>query len=309
MIAKSVLDCVGRTPLVELSRFGAGVPARILGKFEAMNPCSSVKDRVGVYLLEAAEARGELKPGAAVIEPTSGNTGVGLAMAAAVKGYRLILTMPENMSSERRKLLRQLGAELVLTPAAAGMNGAVEEAERLAREIPGAFLPRQFDNADNPDIHRKTTAEEILTDTEGSVDAFVAGIGTGGTLTGVGEVLRRANPKVRIVGVEPAESPLLSEGRSGAHGIQGIGANFVPAVFRREVATEIVTVTTADAVSAARELARREGMLVGISSGAALAAARNLAGRMAEGQTVVVLLPDTGERYLSTDLFLEESNQ
>lgn len=304
MIVKSVLDCIGETPLVELSRFGRELPCALLGKFEAMNPCSSVKDRVGAYLIAAAEARGDIGPGSVLIEPTSGNTGVGLACAAAVKGYRLILTMPESMSVERRKLLAQLGAELVLTPAAQGMQGAVERARKLAEDIPGGYLTRQFENPDNPEIHRRTTAQEILRDTGGELAAFVAGIGTGGTVTGVGEVLKERVPGVRVVGVEPAGSPLLTAGRAGPHKLQGIGANFVPDNLNREVLDEVLTVTDEEAFSAARRLAKTEGMLVGISAGAALAAAEKLAKRPAfAGRRLVILLPDTGERYLSTELF------
>ncbi len=302
-IAGSIIELVGNTPLVELSRLGKGIPARILGKLEMMNPLGSVKDRIAWAMIRDAEERGILGPGSTVVEPTSGNTGIGLAFVCAIRGYRLILTMPETMSEERRRILRALGAELVLTPGDRGMRGAVEEARRIAREL-GAFMPQQFENPANPRIHEETTAEEIWRDTAGQVDIFVAGVGTGGTITGVGRVLKRRKPGVRIIAVEPASSPVLSGGEPGPHKIQGIGAGFVPAVLDRSVIDEVITVAEEEAVEASRMLARTEGILAGISSGAALAAALRVARRPeANGKTVVVILPDTGERYLSTGLF------
>ena len=302
-IAGSIIELVGNTPLVELSRPGKGIPARILGKLEMMNPLGSVKDRIAWAMIRDAEERGILGPGSTVVEPTSGNTGIGLAFVCAIRGYRLILTMPETMSEERRRILRALGAELVLTPGDRGMRGAVEEARRIAREL-GAFMPQQFENPANPRIHEETTAEEIWRDTAGQVDIFVAGVGTGGTITGVGRVLKRRKPGVRIIAVEPASSPVLSGGEPGPHKIQGIGAGFVPAVLDRSVIDEVITVAEEEAVEASRMLARTEGILAGISSGAALAAALRVARRPeANGKTVVVILPDTGERYLSTGLF------
>lgn len=295
----SVLELIGRTPLVELSRFGAGLPVRLLAKLESANPGGSVKDRIALAMIEAAEARGRLAPGAHIVEPTSGNTGIGLAMVAAVKGYRVTFTMPESMSVERRALLAAYGAELVLTPAAQGMSGAVAEARRLA-EREGWYLPAQFDNPANPDIHRRTTALEIWNDTDGGVDVVVAGVGTGGTVTGVGQLLKEKKPEVRVVAVEPAESPVLSGGVAGPHGIQGIGAGFVPAVLDTEVYDEVARVSVDEARAAARRLATTEGILAGVSSGAALHAATRVA---QDGATVVVILPDTGERYLSTPLF------
>ncbi len=302
-IAGSIIELVGNTPLVELSRLGKGIPARILGKLEMMNPLGSVKDRIAWAMIRDAEERGILGPGSTVVEPTSGNTGIGLAFVCAIRGYRLILTMPETMSEERRRILRALGAELVLTPGDRGMRGAVEEARRIAWEL-GAFMPQQFENPANPRIHEETTAEEIWRDTAGQVDIFVAGVGTGGTITGVGRVLKRRKPGVRIIAVEPASSPVLSGGEPGPHKIQGIGAGFVPAVLDCSVIDEVITVAEEEAVEASRMLARTEGILAGISSGAALAAALRVARRPeANGKTVVVILPDTGERYLSTGLF------
>lgn len=305
-IAKSVLDLVGNTPLVESGRFAAarGAKARLIFKLEKSNPLCSAKDRAALAMVRAAERSGALKKGGTMVEPTSGNTGVGLAFVAAALGYRLVLTMPENMSEERVKLARALGAEIVLTPAAEGMAGAVARAERMAKEIPGAFVPDQFGNPANPAAHYAATGPEIWADTDGKVDAFVAGVGTGGTLSGVGRFLKEKNPDVRIVAAEPLESPLLSEGRAGRHGIQGIGANFVPANLDRSVVDEIVDVPTEAALDAARFLIREEGLLVGISSGAAAYAAAEIAAREEfRGKTVVALLPDTGERYLSTALF------
>lgn len=308
-IAQDVTALIGRTPLVSLSRFSAArsLQTPLVAKVEAFNPGGSAKDRVAQAMLDDAEARGLLGAGAVIIEPTSGNTGVGLALLAAVRGYRVILTMPESMSLERRRLLQAFGAEIVLTPAADGMAGAVARAEALHAALPGSLIAGQFENPANPAAHERTTGPEIWLDTDGTVDVFVACVGTGGTVSGAGRYLKAQNPAVRIVAVEPAASPLLSEGRAGAHGIQGIGANFVPETFDRAVVDEILTVTDEEAFETARALARLEGLLVGISSGAAAAAAASLAARpdMA-GKRIVVLLPDTGERYLSTGLFEEE---
>lgn len=308
-IAQDVTALIGRTPLVSLSRFSAArsLQTPLVAKVEAFNPGGSAKDRVAQAMLDDAEARGLLGAGAVIIEPTSGNTGVGLALLAAVRGYRVILTMPESMSLERRRLLQAFGAEIVLTPAADGMAGAVARAEALHAALPGSLIAGQFENPANPAAHERTTGPEIWLDTDGTVDVFVACVGTGGTVSGAGRYLKAQNPAVRIVAVEPAASPLLSEGRAGAHGIQGIGANFVPETFDRAVVDEILTVTDEEAFETARALARLEGLLVGISSGAAAAAAVSLAARpdMA-GKRIVVLLPDTGERYLSTGLFEEE---
>lgn len=308
-IAQDVTALIGRTPLVSLSRFSAArsLQTPLIAKVEAFNPGGSAKDRVARAMLDDAEARGLLGAGAVIIEPTSGNTGVGLALLAAVRGYRVILTMPESMSLERRRLLQAFGAEIVLTPAADGMAGAVARAEALHAALPGSLIAGQFENPANPAAHERTTGPEIWRDTDGTVDVFVACVGTGGTVSGAGRYLKAQNPAVRIVAVEPAASPLLSEGRAGAHGIQGIGANFVPETFDRAVVDEILTVTDEEAFETARALARLEGLLVGISSGAAAAAAASLAARpnMA-GKRIVVLLPDTGERYLSTGLFEEE---
>lgn len=305
-IAHSVEDLIGHTPLLALERYGTrhGFSAQVLAKLEYLNPAGSAKDRVGLSMVQDAEARGLLKPGAVIIEPTSGNTGIGLACVAAVRGYRLILTMPDTMSAERRAMLAAYGAELVLTPGALGMQGAVEKAEELARSIPGSFIPGQFDNPANPDAHYRTTGPEIWEDTDGAVDFFVAGVGTGGTITGVGSYLKSKNPAVRVVAVEPAASPVLSAGTAGPHKIQGIGAGFVPPVLDTGIYDEIIPVSNEDAFSVGRLIGTQEGVLVGISSGAAVAAALELAKRPEnEGRTIVVLLPDTGSRYLSTPLF------
>jgi cysteine synthase len=302
----SITETIGDTPLVRLNRLPQmqGIKAQILAKLEFFNPISSVKDRIGVSMIEAMEADGRVGPDTVLIEPTSGNTGIALAFVAAARGYRLILTMPDSMSVERRKMLALLGAELVLTPAAQGMNGAVARAEELAREIKNAVIPQQFKNPANPDIHRRTTAEEIWNDTNGGVDVFVSGIGTGGTITGVGQVLKKLKPAVKIVAVEPEDSPLLSQGRAGSHKIQGIGANFVPEILDRSVIDEVLTVGNQAAFDTARALARYEGIPCGISSGAAVAAALRLGARPEmEGKMVVVVVPDFAERYLSTALF------
>ena len=304
--AGTVLELIGRTPVVRLQRMPAPGSATVWAKLERANPGGSVKDRIGLSMIEAAERDGLLKPGGVIVEPTSGNTGIGLAMVAAVKGYRLILTMPEAMSVERRTLLAAYGAEIVLTPGTEGMRGAVAKAEELVRKNPGSFMPQQFKNPANPEVHRHTTAVEILHQMDGPLHAFVAGVGTGGTLTGVGEVLKERYSAVQIVAVEPAGSPILSGGQPGPHKIQGIGAGFVPDVLDMDVVDEVITVANEEALETARRLAREEGLLVGISSGAAAFAALQVAERQGDGKTVVVILPDTGERYLSTELF---SNQ
>jgi cysteine synthase A len=301
-VVDSVLDLIGATPLVRLGRLAAPGSATVLAKLESQNPGGSVKDRIALAMVEDAERQGRLRPGMTLVEPTSGNTGIGLAMVAAVKGYRLILTMPEDMSLERRRLLARFGAEIHLTPAVEGMTGAVFAAEELCRAQPDYVMPQQFQNPANPAIHRRTTALEILEATEGRVDAFVAGVGTGGTITGTGEVLREKLGTVRIVAVEPAGSPVLSGGRFAVHGIQGIGASFVPGVFNRAVVDEIVPVRDEDAMATALRLCREEGLLVGISAGANVWAALSIAARLGEGRVVVTILPDTGERYLSVDL-------
>ncbi|MDR1489117.1 MAG: cysteine synthase A [Desulfovibrio sp.] len=302
-IYEGVTETRGNTPLVRLSRLGANLPGVILAKLESFNPMNSVKCRIGAAMLDAAELEGKLKPGGTVIEPTSGNTGIGLAFACAAKGYKLVLTMPETMSIERRKLAAMLGADVVLTSGKDGMLGSVRKAKDLLAQIPGSFMPLQFDNPANPEVHRRTTAEEIWADTDGKVDCFVAGVGTGGTITGVGEVLRQRAPGVKIVAVEPDASPVLSGGRPGPHRIQGIGAGFVPRILNRAVIDEIVRVTNEDAIATAREIARLEGVLTGISAGAALWAAKSIAARPASaGKNIVVILPDSGERYLSTQL-------
>ena len=305
-IAKQLTDLVGNTPLMELSNYNKskGLKARLIVKLESFNPAGSVKDRVALAMIEDAETSGLLKPGATIIEPTSGNTGIGLAFVAASKGYKLILTMPDTMSVERRNLLKALGAELVLTPGANGMKGAIARAEELKAATPGAVILQQFDNPANPAMHERTTGQEIWRDTEGHVDIFVAGVGTGGTVSGVGAALKKHNPAVKVVAVEPTDSPVLSGGAPGAHKIQGIGAGFVPKNYNPAVVDEILQVTNDDAIRTGRELGQKEGLLVGISSGAAVSAATRLALLPEnEGKTIVALLPDTGERYLSTLLY------
>ena len=305
-IYTSVDQLIGRTPLLELARLERqeGLEARILAKLEYLNPAGSVKDRVAKAMLDDAEQRGILKPGATVIEPTSGNTGIGLASVAAARGYQVVIVMPDTMSLERRQLMKAYGARLVLTPGAQGMAGAIQKAEELAAETPGSFIPGQFDNPANPAAHRAATGPEIWEDTDGEIDIFVAGVGTGGTITGVGGYLKENDPSIWVVAVEPATSPLLSQGRSGPHGIQGIGANFVPGALDTGVYDEVIPVEDQDAYAAGRLLGRTEGVLVGISSGAALWAAIQLAKRPEnKGRTIVVLLPDTGDRYLSTEMF------
>ncbi len=307
-IYDSITDTIGATPLVRLNRLPKerGVAANILAKLEFFNPISSVKDRIGVSMIDALEVQGKLKPDSVLIEPTSGNTGIGLAFVAAARGYRLILVMPESMSLERRKMLALLGAELVLTPASAGMNGALARAEELASKTPNAIVPQQFKNPANPEIHRRTTAEEIWRDTAGLIDVFVAGVGTGGTITGVGQVLKPRKPSLRIVAVEPEDSPVLSGGKPGPHKIQGIGAGFVPDVLDRTVIDEVARVSNQSAFDTARALARHEGIPCGISSGAAVAAALTVGARPEfAGKNIVVIVPDFAERYLSTALFDE----
>ncbi len=303
-IFEDITKTVGDTPLVRLNRMAADTKAEIVLKIESFNPLSSVKDRIGVAMIEAAQQSGILKKDSVIIEPTSGNTGIALAFVCAAKGYRLILTMPDTMSLERRQLLSILGAELVLTDGVKGMKGAIEKAEELAAQHPDSFMPQQFRNPANPEIHRRTTAEEIWRDTDGILDYFIAGVGTGGTITGTGEILKKRRPSVRIIAVEPADSPVLSGGKPGPHKIQGIGAGFRPDVLDMDIIDEITTVTHENAGETARRLAKEEGILVGISSGAALWAALEVAKRKdAEGKRIVVLLPDSGERYLSTWLF------
>ncbi|HEY3339101.1 MAG TPA: cysteine synthase A [Propionicimonas sp.] len=297
---------IGRTPLVKINRLYGDSQAIVLAKLEFYNPANSVKDRIGVAIIDAAEASGQLQPGGTIVEATSGNTGIALAFVGAARGYKVILTMPETMSKERRALLRAFGAELVLTPGSEGMKGAVARSEQVAAETPGAILARQFANPANPDIHRKTTAVEIWNDTDGAVDFVVAGVGTGGTITGVGQVLKENKPEVKIVAVEPSESPLLSGGAPGPHKIQGIGANFIPEILDRSVIDEVLPQSSETAVEWARRAAREEGLLVGISSGAALAAAGELAARPENaGKTIVVIIPSFGERYLSTVLYAD----
>lgn len=305
-IANSLTDLIGKTPLLKLSRYSEklGLPAALIGKLEYYNPAGSVKDRIAWAMVHEAEVSGRLKPGSVIIEPTSGNTGIGLASVAAARGYRVILTMPETMSVERRKLLAAYGAELVLTEGVKGMKGAIAKAQELAEQTPDSFIPGQFINPANPKVHRETTGPEIWDDTAGQVDIFVSGVGTGGTITGVGEFLKSKNPKIKIVAVEPFDSPVLSEGRPGPHKLQGIGAGFVPDILNTNIYDEIVTVRNEDAFQSAREIARTEGLLIGISSGAALFAATEISKRPENAKkNIVVILPDTGERYLSTALF------
>lgn len=308
-VYESVDQLVGHTPLLELKRVeeAHGVSARILGKLEYFNPAGSIKDRIAKAMIDDAEAAGILKPGATIIEPTSGNTGIGLASIAAARGYQLILTMPETMSVERRNLIKAYGAKIVLTDGAKGMTGAIEKANELAAEIEGSFIPGQFINPANPAIHKATTGPEIWQNTDGTVDILVAGVGTGGTLTGIGQYLKEQNPEVKLVAVEPSDSPVLSEGRAGSHKIQGIGAGFVPEVLDTTLYDEVITVESDDAFAIGREIGREEGVLVGISSGAAVWAALELAKRPEnEGKIIVAILPDTGERYLSTPMFADE---
>ena len=305
-VFNNITGLIGHTPLVEINRFTEklGLKARILVKLELFNPAGSVKDRIALSMIEDAEKKGLLKPGSVIIEPTSGNTGIGLASIAASKGYRAVFTMPETMSAERRKLLQAYGAEIVLTEGAKGMKGAIAKAEELARQTPGSFIPGQFVNPANPEAHVRTTGPEIWDDTDGKVDIFVAGVGTGGTVTGTGRYLKSKNPAVRLVAVEPAASPVLTQGKAGPHAIQGIGAGFVPEVLDTKIYDEVIDVTNEDALATGREIARKEGFLVGISSGAALFAAVELARRPENaGKLIVALLPDNGDRYLSTKLF------
>ena len=305
-IYSSLSELIGRTPIMELSRYGSrkNIKARLLAKLEAFNPAGSAKDRIALEMINDAEARGILTKDSVIIEPTSGNTGIGLAAIATSRGYKTIIVMPSSMSEERRALMRAYGAELVLTDGALGMSGAIAKAKELAEELPGAFIAGQFENPANPAAHYKTTGPEIWEDTDGEVDIFVAGVGTGGTLSGVGKYLKEKNPSVKVIAVEPSDSPVLSEGRGGAHGIQGIGAGFIPKALDTSIYDEVITVTTEESYAEARILSAEEGFLVGISSGAALAAAVKLASRPEnKGKSIVVLLPDSGERYLSTGLF------
>jgi cysteine synthase A len=305
-IANDITDLIGNTPLLRFSRMEENCQAEVVGKLEYFNPCGSVKDRIGNAMIEAAEKDGILKRGDTIIEPTSGNTGIALAFVCAVREYRLIITMPETMSIERRKMLKAFGAEIVLTPSAEGMSGAVKKAEELVGSLPRAFMPQQFQNPTNPEIHRLTTAKEIWRDTDGKVDIFVSGVGTGGTLTGCGEVLKSKKPSVRVIAVEPAESPVLSGGRPGPHAIQGIGAGFIPDILNIKIIDRIVQVTQLEAASCSRDLARKEGVFAGISSGAAVHAAFKIANdKKNKGKLIVVILPDLGDRYLSTNVFVD----
>ncbi|AKE40806.1 cysteine synthase [Corynebacterium kutscheri] len=303
-VYNNILDTVGGTPLVRINRLSEGLAATVLAKIEFFNPANSVKDRIGKAIIEAAEASGELIPGGTIVEATSGNTGIALALAGAAKGYNVVLTMPETMSVERRVILRAYGAEIILTPGAAGMQGAVDKANEIVQEREGAILARQFANAANPEIHRKTTGEEIWADTDGNIDIFVAGIGTGGTITGAGDTLKKYNPEIKIYAVEPAASPLLTTGKAGPHKIQGLGANFIPEVLNQKIYEEVLTVTNEDAIATSRELGTKEGILGGISAGANIKAALELAARPENaGKTIVTVIPDFGERYISTVLY------
>lgn len=305
MLVNNVLELIGNTPMVRLNRIVESDMAEVLAKVEFFNPGGSVKDRISFSMIEDAEKKGLLKPGGTIIEPTSGNTGIGLAMVAAVKGYRCILTMPETMSLERIYILRSFGAEIILTPGIEGMQGAINKAEELLKKTPNSFMPQQFINPANPKIHRETTAREILKDTDGNLDAFVAGVGTGGTITGVGEVLKKHNPKIKIVAVEPKSSPVLSGGEPGPHKIQGIGAGFIPKVLNRDIIDEIIKVSDEDAFNTARRVCREEGLFVGISSGATCWSALKVAKDLGKGKRVVVIFPDTGERYFSMEQYFE----
>ncbi len=305
-IYDDITKTIGNTPLVRLNNITKGLGSTVVAKMESFNPMSSVKDRIGISMITAAEQSGLLKKDTIIIEPTSGNTGIALAFVAAAKGYKIILTMPDTMSIERRALLKAFGAEIVLTPGSEGMKGAINKAEELVKNTPNAFMPQQFKNLANPEIHRQTTAEEVWNDTDGKVDFFVGGVGTGGTITGVGEVIKKRKPSLKVIAVEPADSPVLSGGKSGPHKIQGIGAGFVPEVLNTKIIDEIITVKNEQAFAVARQLAREEGILAGISSGAAAFAALQVAARPEnKGKLIVVVLPDTGERYLSTVLFNE----
>jgi len=305
-IFDDITKTIGKTPLVKINRLSRGLDAVILAKIESFNPLSSIKDRIGLAMIEDAQKKGLLNKDSVIIEPTSGNTGIALAFVAAAKGYKLILTMPETMSKERQELLESLGAKIVLTEGAQGMKGAVDKAEELAKNTPNSFIPHQFNNPANPEVHRRTTAQEIWKDADGKVDIFVAGIGTGGTITGVGEVLKQKKPSVRIIGLEPKESAVLSGGSPGAHKIQGIGAGFIPKVLNRDIIDDIIQVEYKDAKDIARRLAKEEGIFAGISSGAAMWATLEVAkSKDSKGKTIVTILPDTGERYLSTELFKE----
>jgi cysteine synthase A len=305
-VANYIYELIGQTPMVRLNRLVDEDSAEVLVKLESFNPGSSVKDRIALNMIIDAENKGLLKPGSTIVEPTSGNTGIGLAMVGASKGYRVILVMPDTMSIERRNLLKAYGAELVLTPGAEGMRGAIAKAEELVSQNSDYFMPQQFRNAANPDVHRRTTAVEILTQTEGNIDAFVAGVGTGGTLTGVGEVLKEKIPSIKVIAVEPEASPVISGGKPGPHKLQGIGAGFIPEVLNKNIIDEVIKIADEDAFITARKLASQEGILVGISSGAAVNAALQMAKKLGKGKRVVVVAPDTGERYLSTALFKEE---
>ena len=303
-IYDNITETIGNTPLVKINKL-ANARATVLAKVESFNPCSSVKDRIAVSMVDAAEAAGSLKPDTLLIEPTSGNTGIGLAFVCAERGYKLMLTMPESMSIERRRLLTMFGAEIVLTPAELGMRGAIEKAEQIHKEQPNSIIPQQFTNAANPDIHRRTTAKEIWNDTDGNVDVFIAGVGTGGTITGCGEELKKKNPNLKVIAVEPSDSAVLSGGLPGPHKIQGIGAGFVPDILDMDVVDEVIKITNEQALETAKVLAKKEGILAGISSGAAMAAAIEVANRPeSENKNIVVILPDTGERYISTELFI-----